>query len=100
MASGGCRRTATKCVIPLHPRATGLTDLRDQAVRLMKRRRRYCLGGGCDGQRKCNSDQPDHCHLPYGPSNKGYLEEERAPSRQLLSILLAQIEDNFLAARL
>ena len=38
MPAGGCSRTATECVIPLHPRATVLTDLRDQAVRLMKRR--------------------------------------------------------------
>jgi hypothetical protein len=33
------------------------------AVWLMKRRRRYGLGGSCDGQNKSNSDQPDHCHL-------------------------------------
>ena len=49
MAAGGCSRAATECVIPLHPRATVLTDLRDHAVRLMKRRGRHCLGGGCDG---------------------------------------------------
>jgi hypothetical protein len=88
VASGGCSRAATKCVVPLHPRATCLTDLRDHAVRLMKRCGRHCLGGGCDGQRKCDSDQPDHCHLPYEPSKKDFLEEERAPSRRLLSILL------------
>jgi hypothetical protein len=49
----------------------------------MNRRGRHCLGGGCDGQSKCNSDQPDHCHLPYEPSKKDFLEEERAPSRRL-----------------
>ena len=31
MPAGGCSRAATECVIPLHPRATLLTDLRDQA---------------------------------------------------------------------
>src|SRR6476661_7687031 len=87
MAAGGCSRATTECVIPLHPRATCLTDLRDHAVRLVKRRGRHCLGGGCDCQSKCNSNQPDHCHLPYEPSKKDFLEE-RAPSRRLLSILL------------
>ena len=38
IAAGGCSRATTECVIPLHPRATVLTDLRDHAVRLMKRR--------------------------------------------------------------
>ena len=38
MAAGGCSRTATECVIPLHPRATCLTDFRNHAVRLMERR--------------------------------------------------------------
>ena len=63
IAAGGCSRAATECVIPLHPRATCLTDLRDHAVRLMKRRGRHCLGGGCDGQSKSNSDEPNHCFL-------------------------------------
>ena len=31
MPAGGCSRAATECVISLHPRATVLTDLRDQA---------------------------------------------------------------------
>ena len=77
-------------LIPVHPRATCLADLRDHAVRLMKRRGRHCLGGGCDGQSKCNSDEPNHCYLPYEPSKKDFLEEERAPSRRLLfSIFLS-----------
>src|SRR6476646_12055496 len=63
MAAGGCSRAPTECVIPLHSRATCLPDLRDHAVRLMKRRGRHCLGGGCDGQSKCNSDQPECCHV-------------------------------------
>ena len=67
MAAGGCSRAATECVIPLHPRATCLTDLRDHAVRLMKRRGRHGLGGGCDGQRKRNSDEPNHCFLRIYP---------------------------------
>ena len=37
MPAGGCSRAATECIIPAHPRATVLTDLRDHAVRLMKR---------------------------------------------------------------
>ena len=47
----------------------GLAGLRGHAVRLMKRRGRHGLGGSCDGQNKSNSDQPDHCHLHYEPSN-------------------------------
>jgi hypothetical protein len=60
MAAGGRSCAATECVIPLHTRATCLTDLRDHAVHLMKRRERHCLGGGCDGQSKSNSDKPNH----------------------------------------
>ena len=63
MAAGGCSRTATESVIPLHPSAAVLTDLRDHAVRLMKRRGRHCLGGGCDGQSKSKSETPNHCFL-------------------------------------
>jgi hypothetical protein len=33
-----------------------MADLRDHTVRLMKRRGRHCLGGGCDGQSKSNCD--------------------------------------------
>ena len=69
MAAGRCSRAPTECVIPLHPRATCLTDLRDHAVCLMKWRGRHCLGGGCDGQSKSNSDKPNHCFLrdyPFG----------------------------------
>ena len=75
MPAGGCRGAAIECVIPLHPRATGVTDLRDHAVWLMKRRRRHCLGGGCDGQSKRNSDEPNHCFLQFVPS------WEKTPSR-------------------
>ncbi len=75
MPAGGCRGAAIECVIPLHPRATGVTDLRDHAVRLMKRRRRHCLGGGWDGQSKRNSDEPNHCFLQFVPSR------EKTPSR-------------------
>jgi len=49
MAAGGCSRAPTECVIPLHSRATCLTDLRDHAVRLMKRRGRHGLCRRCDG---------------------------------------------------
>ncbi len=45
-------------------RAAGGSDLRDHAVRLMKRRERHSLRRCCEGQRKGNSDQPDHSFLP------------------------------------
>ena len=47
MAAGGCSYAATIDVV--HTRAACVPDLRDHAVRLMKRRGRHCLGGGCDG---------------------------------------------------
>jgi hypothetical protein len=72
VAAGGCSYAATIDVV--HTRAACVADLRDHAVRLMKRRGRHSLGGGCDGQSKCNSDQQ--------PSKKDFLEEERAPSRR------------------
>jgi hypothetical protein len=36
----------------MHTCATGVTDLRDHAVRLMKRCECYCMRGRCDGQSK------------------------------------------------
>jgi hypothetical protein len=45
-------------------RAAGGSDLRDHAVRLMKRRERHSLRRCCEGQPKGNSDQPDHSFLP------------------------------------
>ncbi len=41
-----------------------ISALRDHAVRLMKRRERHSLRRCCEGQRKGNSDQPDHSFLP------------------------------------
>jgi hypothetical protein len=67
MAAGGCCRAATECVIPLHSRATCLTDLGDHVVCLMKRRGRHCLGGACEGQSKRNSDEPNYCFLHVYP---------------------------------
>ncbi len=87
VAAGGCGRAATERVIPAHSRATCLTDLRDHAVRLMKRRGRHGLRRRCDGQRKCNSDQPDHCFLhtvPRGerrPTASAAGTSQRVPSR-------------------
>ena len=63
IAAGRCSRATTERVIPLHPRATVLTDLRDHAVRLMKRRGRHRLGRGCNGQSRCNSDQSECGHV-------------------------------------
>jgi hypothetical protein len=45
-------------------RAAGGSDLRDHAVRLMKRRERHSLRRCCEGQPRGNSDQPDHSFLP------------------------------------
>ena len=81
MAAGGCSYAGT--IHHVHTRTTCFAHLRDHAVCLMKRRGRHRLRGGCDGQSKCNSDEPNHCHLPYEPSKKDFLEEERAPSRRL-----------------
>ena len=81
MAAGRCSYAGTIDIV--HTRAACVADLRDHAVWLMKRRRRHGLRGCCDGQSKCNSDEPNHCHLPYEPSKKDFLEEERAPSRRL-----------------
>lgn len=44
MAAGGCSYAGT--VHHVHTSTTCFTHLRDHAVRLMKRRRRHCLGGG------------------------------------------------------
>ena len=86
MPAGGCSRAATECIIPAHPRAAIAANLRDHAVRLMKRRGRHGLGGGCDGQSKSNSDEPNHCHLLMrDPSKDDFLEDERAPSCRLRS---------------
>ena len=81
MAAGRCSYAGTIDIV--HTRAACVADLRDHAVWLMKRRGRHGLRGCCDGQSKCNSDEPNHCHLPYEPSKKDFLEEERAPSRRL-----------------
>ena len=71
VAAGGCSRATTECLIPAHPRAAVAANLRNHAaVRLMKRHGRHCLGGACDGQSKCNSDEPEHCFLHIIPSRK------------------------------
>jgi hypothetical protein len=57
-----------------HPTwAASLTDLRDQAVRLMKRRNWHGLCRCCDGQSKANSDQPEHGIL-HDSSRMEFLE--------------------------
>jgi hypothetical protein len=67
MPTGGRGRALTECFIPAHPRTTVVPDLRDHAVRLMKRRGRHGLSGGCDDQSKSNSDEPNHCSLRVYP---------------------------------
>ena len=47
MAAGGCSYAATIDVV--HTRAACVPDLRDHAVRLMKRRGRHGLCRRCDG---------------------------------------------------
>ena len=59
MASGGSCHADTINSYPTHP--ASFADLRDHAVRLMKRRGRHGLRRRCDAQAKCsNSDQPEH----------------------------------------
>ena len=46
--------------------AASEANLRDRAVRLRNRRRRYCLRRSCDGYDKAsNSNQPDHSYPPF-----------------------------------
>jgi hypothetical protein len=64
MALGGSGHADTIYSYPT--RAACFADLRDHAVRLMKRRDRHGLRRCCDGQGKSsNSDQSDHVSLPY-----------------------------------
>src|SRR6266699_3084199 len=63
--------------------AASEANLRDHAVRLRNRRRRYCLRRSCYGYDKAsNSNQPDHSYPPFftvgsfnlavGAPNSGY----------------------------
>ena len=54
VATGGGRHAATIDIV--HTRAACLADLRDHAVRLMKRHGRHGLHGCCQGQGKSNSN--------------------------------------------
>ena len=63
VAAGGCSYAGTINLV--HTGTTCFADLRDHAVRLIKRRGRHGLRRRCDRQRKgSNSDQPDHWLLP------------------------------------
>ena len=63
MALGGSGHADT---INSYPTGTTcFTDLRDHAVRLMKRRDRHGLHRCCQGQGKSNSDQSDHSFLQF-----------------------------------
>ena len=57
MAAGGCSGAATECFIPAHPRAAIAANLRDHAVRLMKRRGRHGLSRRCDGKAKAGGGE-------------------------------------------
>ena len=72
LADGGSGHADTINSYPT--RAACIADLRDHAVRLMKRRGRHGLCGCCDGQNKCNSDQPDHCFLHVILSRRDFLK--------------------------
>jgi len=63
VAAGGCSYAATIDVV--HTRAACVADLRDHAVRLMKRRNGHGLYRCREGQGKGNSDQPDHFFLLF-----------------------------------
>ena len=82
MPASGCSYAGT--IHHVHTGTACFAHLRDHAVCLMKRRGRHCLRGGCDGQSKCNSDEPNHCHLQYDPSKKGFLEEERTRKSRVI----------------
>ena len=72
MALGGSGHADT---INPYPTCTAcFADLRDHAVRLMKRRDRHGLRRCCDGQ-KDNADEPDHPYLRCEASRTHFLEE-------------------------
>jgi hypothetical protein len=58
LAAGGSRPADT--IDHVHTRATCFTDLRDHAVRLLRRHGRHGLRRCCDGHGKNNCDQSDH----------------------------------------
>jgi hypothetical protein len=48
-------------------------NLREYAVRLSKRDRRYCLRRSCEGYGKASSsNQPDHCYPPLKDSDLSF----------------------------
>jgi hypothetical protein len=72
MPDGGSSHAAASDQCPT--RAASEADLRDHPVRLMKWCERHRLRRCCEGQRKGNSDQPDHSSLPCEPSRRDFLE--------------------------
>ena len=72
LADGGSGHADTINSYPT--RAACFADLRDHAVRLMKRRERYGLCGCSDAQSKCNSNQPNHCFLHVFLSRRDFLK--------------------------
>jgi hypothetical protein len=73
MALGGSGHADTINSYPT--RAACFTDLRDHAVRLMKRRGRHCLRRCCDGQCKDNGYEPDHSFLRCELREQIFLDE-------------------------
>src|SRR5262249_8516806 len=64
MADGGPGHADTTNSGPT--RTASQANLRDHAVRLRKRRRRYCVRRSCDGYDKASSNnQPDHSYPPF-----------------------------------
>ena len=67
-------------------RSVGLADvadLRGHAVWLMKRYARQGLRRCCERQGKGNSDEPNHCHLQYGPRVRPSCRFQYTPYRAL-----------------
>jgi hypothetical protein len=73
MALGGSGHADTINSYPT--RAACFTDLRDHAVRLMKRPGRHCLRRCCDGQCKDNGYEPDHSFLRCELREQIFLDE-------------------------
>ena len=66
-------------------RAACFTNLRDHAVRLMKRHGRHGLHGCRQGQGKSNSDQSDHSFLQCEPSRLACARAEHSDAKKAAS---------------
>ena len=75
----------------VHTGTACFADLRDHAVRLMKRRGRHGLRG-CYGEGKSKSDEPNHWFLHVIPSWRGDAQPLHAVGRQSAFVLRSRRE--------